>query len=153
MWIAYYLIVLGNVDELFLTVFQSPYNNFNYDVVIYIKNSQTNIINTEVNFIEKVDNIKALFSSITVDPIDTLSKNILNMNNITKNMKKYLKLKIPSIRKYLIVKREYSNSIMQYLRYEVKKRKMKFGFPLLHNKKLYPTKSKKDMVTLLDFIN
>jgi hypothetical protein len=29
---------------------------------------------------------------------------------------------------------------------------MKFGFPLLHNKKISYLKSKKDMVTLLDFI-
>ena len=41
---------------------------------------------------------------------------------------------------------------MKYLRYEVNKRKMEFGLPLLNSKKIPSTKSKKDTVTLLDFI-
>jgi hypothetical protein len=45
-----------------------------------------------------------------------------------------------------------SDSIMKYLRYEVNKRKMEFGLPHLNSKKIPSTKSKKDTVTLLDFI-
>ena len=41
---------------------------------------------------------------------------------------------------------------MKYLIYEVNKRKMEFGLPLLNSKKIPSTKSKKDTVTLLDFI-
>lgn len=78
---------------------------------------------------------------------------ILNMNNITKKYEKIFKFKDPlTSKKKLITDSEYSESIMQYLENEVKKRKMKFGFPSLHNKKISYSKSKKDRVTLLDFI-
>jgi DNA repair photolyase len=78
---------------------------------------------------------------------------ILNIDNSIKNYEKIFKFKDPiNSKKNLIAEREYSESIMKYLRHEVDKRKMEFGFPLLNSKKIYSTKSKKDMVTLLDFI-
>jgi DNA repair photolyase len=78
---------------------------------------------------------------------------ILNIDNSIKNYEKIFKFKDPiNSKKNLIAEREYSESIMKYLRHEVDKRKMEFGFPLLNSKKISSTKSKKDMVTLLDFI-
>lgn len=78
---------------------------------------------------------------------------ILNIDNSLKNYEKIFKFKDPiNSKKNLIAEREYSESIMKYLRHEVDKRKMEFGFPLLNSKKISSTKSKKDMVTLLDFI-
>ena len=78
---------------------------------------------------------------------------ILNIDNSIKNYEKIFKFEDPlNSKKNLIAEREYSESIMKYLRYEVNKRKMEFGLPLLNNKKIPSTKSKKDTVTLLDFI-
>jgi DNA repair photolyase len=78
---------------------------------------------------------------------------ILNIDNSIKNYEKIFKFKDPiNSKKNLIAEREYSESIIKYLRHEVDKRKMEFGFPLLNSKKISSTKSKKDMVTLLDFI-
>lgn len=78
---------------------------------------------------------------------------ILNIDNSIKTYEKIFKFKDPlNSKKNLIAEREYSESIMKYLRYEANKRKMEFGLPLLDSKKIHSTKSKKDMVTLLDFI-
>jgi DNA repair photolyase len=78
---------------------------------------------------------------------------ILNIENSIKNYEKIFKFKDPiNSKKNLIAGREYSETIMKYLRHEVDKRKMEFGFPLLNVKKIPFTKSKKDNVTLLDFI-
>ena len=78
---------------------------------------------------------------------------ILNIDNSIKNYEKIFKFKDPiNSKKNLIAEREYSESIMKYLRHEVDKRKMEFGFPLLNSKKISSKKSKKDMGTLLDFI-
>jgi DNA repair photolyase len=78
---------------------------------------------------------------------------ILNIDNSIKNYEKIFKFKDPiNSKENLIAEREYSESIMKYFRHEVDKRKMEFGFPLLNSKKISSTKSKKDMVTLLDFI-
>ena len=78
---------------------------------------------------------------------------ILNIDNSIKNYEKIFKFKDPiNSKKNLIAEREYSDSIMKYLRYEVDKRNMIFGLPLLNTKKMHSTKSKKDLVTLLDFI-
>jgi len=78
---------------------------------------------------------------------------ILNIDNSIKNYEKIFKFEDPlNSKKNLIAEREYSEPIMKYLRYEVNKRKMEFGLPLLNSKKIPSTKSKKDTVTLLDFI-
>jgi DNA repair photolyase len=78
---------------------------------------------------------------------------ILNIDNSIKNYEKIFKFKDPiNSKKNLIAEREYSDSIMKYLRYEVDKRNMIFELPLLNTKKMHSTKSKKDLVTLLDFI-
>ena len=78
---------------------------------------------------------------------------ILNIDDSIKNYEKIFKFEDPlNSKKNLIAEREYSESIMKYLRYEVNKRKMEFGLPLLNSKKIPSTTSKKDTVTLLDFI-
>jgi DNA repair photolyase len=78
---------------------------------------------------------------------------ILNIENFIKNYEKIFKFKDPiNSKRNLIAGKEYSEMIMKYLRHEIDKRKMEFGFPVLNAKKIRFTKNKKDMITLLDFI-
>lgn len=78
---------------------------------------------------------------------------ILNIENFIKNYEKIFKFKDPiNSKRNLIAGKEYSEMIMKYLRHEIDNRKMEFGFPVLNAKKTRFTKSKKDMITLLDFI-
>ncbi len=118
------------------------------------KEDLSNILNTANDI--GIDYISGAILRIRYDIWERIKYllQILNMNNFIKEYEKIFNFKDPlGSKKNLIAEKEYTESIMQYLRYEVKKRKMKFGFPLLHKKKLSTTKSKKDMVTLLDFIN
>jgi DNA repair photolyase len=69
---------------------------------------------------------------------------ILNIGNFIKNYEKIFKFKDPiNSKRNLIAGKEYSENIMKYLRHEVDKRKMVFGFPLLNVKKIPLQKAKK----------
>ncbi len=78
---------------------------------------------------------------------------ILNKDNHIEIYEKIFKFKDPIVFKNnLVAEKTYADSIMNYLKIEVHKRKMEFGFPILNSKKIASTKNNIDMVTLLDFI-
>ena len=78
---------------------------------------------------------------------------ILNKDNYILVYEKIFKFKDPiTFKNNLVAEKIYSDSIMDFLKNEVHKRKMNFGFPYLNSKKIISTKINNDMVTLLDFI-
>ena len=78
---------------------------------------------------------------------------ILNKDYLIPMYEKIFKFKDPiTFKNNLVAENIYADSIMNTLKNEVHKRKMKFGFPYLNSKKIVSTKNNTDMVTLLDFI-
>ena len=78
---------------------------------------------------------------------------ILNKDYLIPMYEKIFKFKDPiTFKNNLVAEKIYSDSLMDFLRNEVHKRKMNFGFPYLNSKKIISTKINNDMVTLLDFI-
>jgi DNA repair photolyase len=78
---------------------------------------------------------------------------LLNRDNYLEIYEKIFKFKDPiTFKNNLVANKTYTDSILNYLRQEVHKQKMKFGFPSLNSKKMITNKNNTDRVTLFDFI-